>query len=80
MIGNIHEAKSRGARIIGIVSDCDVETASLCDVAIQIPTTLEEFTPNLATIPLQLFAYEFAKTLGRNIDRPRNLDKSITVE
>ena len=80
MIGNIQEVKSRGARVIGIISEDDAELASLCDESIRIPAILPAFLPILAVIPLQLFAYELARTLGRNIDRPRNLAKSVTVE
>jgi glucosamine--fructose-6-phosphate aminotransferase (isomerizing) len=80
MIGNIQEVKSRGAKVIGIISEGDVELASLCDESFRIPATLPAFLPILAVIPLQMFAYEIARTLGRNIDRPRNLAKSVTVE
>jgi glutamine---fructose-6-phosphate transaminase (isomerizing) len=80
MVGNILEAKSRGGRIIGIVTEGDDEMIRVCDVSITIPMTLPAFLPILAVIPLQFLAYELAKTLGRNIDRPRNLAKSVTVE
>lgn len=80
MIGNIQEIRSRGAKVIGVISEGDIEAESVCDEAIRVPSTLDAFMPLLTVIPLQLFAYEFAKTLGRNIDRPRNLAKSVTVE
>jgi glucosamine--fructose-6-phosphate aminotransferase (isomerizing) len=80
IIGNIQEVRARGGRIIGIISEDDTEAESVCDEVIKIPSTLPALMPILAAIPLQLFAYELAKTLGRNIDRPRNLAKSVTVE
>lgn len=80
MIGNIQEVKSRGAKVIGIISEDDRELQNICDDVIAIPATLPAFLPILSVVPVQLFAYELAKTLGRNIDRPRNLAKSLTVE
>jgi glutamine---fructose-6-phosphate transaminase (isomerizing) len=80
IIGNIQEVKARGARLIGVISEGDHELESLCDESIRIPPSLEAFMPILSIVPLQLFAYDLAKTLGRNIDRPRNLAKSVTVE
>lgn len=80
MINCIQEMKARGGQVWGIVSDGDVETANICHQSFAIPQTISSFVPILTVIPLQIFAYEFAKTLGRNIDRPRNLAKSVTVE
>jgi glucosamine--fructose-6-phosphate aminotransferase (isomerizing) len=80
ILGNVQEVKARGAFVVGIVTEGDSETAALCDRALAIPATAAAFVPVLTALPLQLFAYEMAKRLGRNVDRPRNLAKSVTVE
>jgi len=80
MIGNIMEVKSRRGPVIAIITAGDEEIKELADEAIEIPPTLDWLYPLLAVIPGQLLAYHAACLLGRNVDRPRNLAKSVTVE
>ena len=80
MISNIQEIKARRGPVIAIATIGDKEIASLADDVIYIPKTLEMLTPILATIPLQLFAYHFGVLRGHDVDKPRNLAKSVTVE
>ena len=80
VVSNILEIKSRKGRIIAIVSEGDVRVKELADYCIEIPESLECFTPILTTIPLQLLSYYIAVQRGCNVDQPRNLAKSVTVE
>jgi glucosamine--fructose-6-phosphate aminotransferase (isomerizing) len=80
VVSNIQEIKSRSGKIIGIVTQGDVDVRELADHVIEVPETIEFMTPLLTTIPLQLFSYHIAVMLGRNVDQPRNLAKSVTVE
>jgi glucosamine--fructose-6-phosphate aminotransferase (isomerizing) len=80
MISNIREVKARGAMVIGLVPSDDTKADKVCDRIIRIPRTLPYFMPSPSIVPLQLFAYYLAKNLGREIDQPRNLAKSVTVE
>ena len=80
VVSNIEEIKARSGKIIGIVTEGDTEVKRLADHIIEIPETLEPLTPILATIPLQLLSYHIALMLGKNVDQPRNLAKSVTVE
>ena len=80
VVSNIEEIKARSGKIIGIVSKGDTEVKKLADHVIEIPETLEPFTPLLTTIPLQLLSYHIAVMLDKNVDQPRNLAKSVTVE
>lgn len=80
IVSNIQEIKSRKGKIIGIVTEGDVSVKELADHVIEIPETLESLTPLLTTIPLQLLSYHIAVMLGKNVDQPRNLAKSVTVE
>ena len=80
MISNIHEIKARKGPVIAIATEGDAEIAKLADDVIYVPETLEMLSPILNVVPLQLFAYYFAKEKGLNVDRPRNLAKSVTVE
>jgi len=80
VISNIQEVKSRKGRIISIVTEGDVTVKELSDFWLEIPDTEEMFVPILATIPLQLLAYHIAVLKGCNVDQPRNLAKSVTVE
>ncbi|HIO27117.1 MAG TPA: glutamine--fructose-6-phosphate transaminase (isomerizing) [Flavobacteriaceae bacterium] len=80
VISNIQEIKSRKGKIIGIVTEGDKEVRELADYVIEVPETVEAFTPLLTTIPLQLLSYHIALMLGKNVDQPRNLAKSVTVE
>ena len=80
VLSNIQEIKSRKGKIIGIVTKGDSNVKELADHVIEIPETLESLSPLLTTIPLQLLSYHIAVMLGRNVDQPRNLAKSVTVE
>ena len=80
VVSNIQEIKSRKGRIIGIVTKGDTSVKELADYVIEVPETLECLTPLLTTIPLQLLSYHIAVMLDRNVDQPRNLAKSVTVE
>ena len=80
VVSNIQEIKSRKGKIIGIVPKGDVSIKEIADHTIEIPDTLEPFTPLLTTISLQLLSYHIAVMLDKNVDQPRNLAKSVTVE
>ncbi|WP_396602785.1 glutamine--fructose-6-phosphate transaminase (isomerizing) [Algibacter sp. R77976] len=80
VVSNIQEIKSRKGKIIGIVTEGDVQVKELADHVIEVPETLESLTPLLTTIPLQLLSYHIAVMLDKNVDQPRNLAKSVTVE
>ncbi len=80
VVSNIQEIKSRKGKIIGIVTEGDVSVRALADHVIEVPESLESLSPLLTTIPLQLLSYHIAVMLGRNVDQPRNLAKSVTVE
>ena len=80
VVSNISEIKSRKGRIIAVVSKGDVRVKELADYCIEIPESLECFTPILTTIPLQLLSYYIAVQRVCNVDQPRNLAKSVTVE
>lgn len=79
-ISNIQEIKARGGKVIVVVTEGDCIVAEMADYCIWIPKTAECLTPLLSLIPLQLFAYYIAVNKGRNVDQPRNLAKSVTVE
>ena len=80
IVSNIQEIKSRKGKIIAIVSQGDQTVKELADHVIEVPETLECLAPLLTTIPLQLLSYHIAIQLNRNVDQPRNLAKSVTVE
>jgi glutamine---fructose-6-phosphate transaminase (isomerizing) len=80
MLSNIEEIKARGAYVIGITKEGNTEIEQKCDEWIYIPKCIDECTPILTVVPLQLFAYYVAKNRGCNIDKPKNLAKSVTVE
>ena len=80
VISNIQEVKARKGHVIAIVTEGDTEVKNMADFVIEIPQTDEAFVPLLATIPLQLLAYHIAVMRGCNVDQPRNLAKSVTVE
>jgi len=80
VVSNIEEIKSRAGKIIGIVTEGDANVKNLADHIIEVPETLESLTPLLTTIPLQLLSYHIAVMLNKNVDQPRNLAKSVTVE
>jgi len=77
---NLCEIKARCGKIIVVASEGDSEIKNIADDVIYIPKTLEMLSPILTVVPLQLFAYHIAVMLGRNVDKPRNLAKSVTVE
>jgi len=80
VISNIQEVKARKGHVIAIVTEGDTEVKNMADYVIEIPQTNEAFVPLIATIPLQLLAYHIAVMRGCNVDQPRNLAKSVTVE
>lgn len=80
MISNIREVVTRGAKIFGIANEGDKEAKEVCDDVIYIPKTNALLTPVLSVVPLQLLAYYMAKQKGCDVDKPRNLAKSVTVE
>ncbi|MHB0755696.1 glutamine--fructose-6-phosphate transaminase (isomerizing) [Polaribacter sp. M15] len=80
VVSNIQEIKSRAGKIIAIVTEGDTQVKAIADHIIEIPDTEEALTPLLTTIPLQLLSYHIAVLLGKNVDQPRNLAKSVTVE
>tara|TARA_R110002073_G_scaffold123234_2_gene266862 strand:+ start:44017 stop:45873 length:1857 start_codon:yes stop_codon:yes gene_type:complete len=80
VVSNIQEIKSRSGKIIAIVTEGDVTVKEIADHVIEIPDTEEALTPLLTTIPLQLLSYHIAVMLDKNVDQPRNLAKSVTVE
>jgi glucosamine--fructose-6-phosphate aminotransferase (isomerizing) len=81
MVSNVHEMAARGAPIIAVVCDGDRSLQGVAADLLELPATGDEaFTAVLATVALQLFAYHMAVTLGRDVDQPRNLAKSVTVE
>lgn len=80
IVSNVQEVKARSGRVIAIVSEGDTEINGIADFTIEIPDTLEALTPLLTTIPLQLLSYHIAVMRGCNVDQPRNLAKSVTVE
>lgn len=80
MISNIKEVQARRGRIVAIAKEKDPDTHRVADYTVHIPRANEAFMPVLAIVPLQLLAYYAAKQLGRDIDQPRNLAKSVTVE
>ena len=80
IVSNIQEIKARKGRIISIISENDTIIEGMSEHVIRIPETEEVLTPLLSVIPLQLLAYHIAVLLNRNVDQPRNLAKSVTVE
>lgn len=80
VLSNIQEIKARHARVIAVVSKDDVTVKNMADAYIELPQTMECLEPLLATIPLQMLAYHIAVCKGKDVDQPRNLAKSVTVE
>ena len=80
IVSNVQEIKSRKGKIIGIVTEGDTQVKALADHVIEVPETSEFLSPLLTTIPLQLLSYHIAVLLEKNVDQPRNLAKSVTVE
>ncbi|MBQ7975834.1 MAG: glutamine--fructose-6-phosphate transaminase (isomerizing) [Clostridia bacterium] len=79
-VSNIKEVKARGAAVLGLTKESEEHKNDVGDYVIELPVTSEIFMPSLAVIPLQLFAYYVASLKGCDIDKPRNLAKSVTVE
>ena len=80
MFSNIQEIKARRGKVVGVLNPQDKQTSCLCDETIFVPLAREELSPLLVALPLQLFAYYIADKLGHDVDKPRNLAKSVTVE
>ncbi len=80
VVSNIQEVKARKGKIIAIVTEGDETVKALADHIIEVPETEEMLVPLIATIPLQLLSYHIALMRGCNVDQPRNLAKSVTVE
>ncbi len=80
IIGNIEEVKARGGIVVAVITEGDAELKKKCDFCFTVPKTIEPLEPLLTIIPLQLLAYHVAVLRGCNIDKPRNLAKSVTVE
>tara|TARA_B100001146_G_scaffold225244_2_gene248623 strand:+ start:7040 stop:8887 length:1848 start_codon:yes stop_codon:yes gene_type:complete len=80
VVSNIEEIKARKGKIIAVVTEGDTTVKELADYIMEVPKTPETLTPLVTTIPLQLLSYHIAVLLGKNVDQPRNLAKSVTVE
>ncbi len=80
VVSNIQEIKARKGKIIAVVSQGDKVVSKMADYVMEVPHTPEPLSPLVTTIPLQLLSYHIAVMLGRNVDQPRNLAKSVTVE
>ncbi|MFM7629601.1 MAG: SIS domain-containing protein, partial [Algoriphagus sp.] len=80
VVSNIQEVKARKGKIVAVVTEGDTQVKALADHVIEIPATHEAFTPLVAVVPLQLLSYHIAVMRGCNVDQPRNLAKSVTVE
>ena len=80
MLSNLQEVKARQGKVIAIVTKGDDTISRIADEVIELPETIECLEPLLSTIPLQMLAYHIAVCKGKNVDQPRNLAKSVTVE
>jgi glucosamine--fructose-6-phosphate aminotransferase (isomerizing) len=80
VLSNIQEIRARQGRVLAIATEGDAVIADHADAVISVPACPEPLSPLLVAVPLQLFAYQVAVTLGRDVDKPRNLAKSVTVE
>ncbi|AOT71410.1 glutamine--fructose-6-phosphate transaminase (isomerizing) [Geosporobacter ferrireducens] len=80
MLSNIQEVRARGAYVVGVAKEGNKEIEKTADVVLYIPDTMDELTPILSVIPLQLLAYYIAVARGCDVDKPKNLAKSVTVE
>jgi glucosamine--fructose-6-phosphate aminotransferase (isomerizing) len=80
MLSNIKEVEARNGKIIVIATEGDKDIKNIADSVIYVPETWDEFSPIVNAVPLQLFAYYTALARGCDIDKPRNLAKSVTVE
>jgi glucosamine--fructose-6-phosphate aminotransferase (isomerizing) len=80
MVGNVEEVKARGGRVIAVCHPGDLEMIRRADHALAVPAAAELLAPLVTVIPLQLLAYHIAVARGCDVDQPRNLAKSVTVE
>jgi glucosamine--fructose-6-phosphate aminotransferase (isomerizing) len=80
VLSNIQEVKARGAEVIAVATEGDAEIAKLANHVLFVPATPELLSPVVAAVPMQLLAYHIAKLRGCDVDQPRNLAKSVTVE
>ena len=80
ILSNLAEVKARGATVVAVATDDDEKIEAVADFVIRVPATEPMFTPMVDIVPLQIFAYAMARGLGHNVDRPRNLAKTVTVE
>jgi glucosamine--fructose-6-phosphate aminotransferase (isomerizing) len=80
ILSNLAEVKARGASVVVVATDDDEAIGAVADYVLRVPATEPLFTPMVDIVPMQLFAYAIARGLGRNVDRPRNLAKTVTVE
>jgi glucosamine--fructose-6-phosphate aminotransferase (isomerizing) len=79
-LSNVEETVARGARVIAIAHEGDEAAGHVAQVTLPVPVVPETLSPLVTTVPLQLLAYHVAKARGLNVDKPRNLAKSVTVE
>ena len=80
VLSNIQEVRARGAEVIAIATEGDREIGRFAEHVLYVPKTPELLSPVIVTVPLQLLAYHIAKARGCDVDQPRNLAKSVTVE
>jgi glucosamine--fructose-6-phosphate aminotransferase (isomerizing) len=80
ILSNIQEVRARGAEVIAVATEGDTQIGSLAQHVLEVPETPELLSPVVVTVPLQLLAYHIAKLRGCDVDQPRNLAKSVTVE
>ena len=80
VVSNIQEVKARKGKVIAIVTEGDTTVKGIADHVIEVPATSDALVPLLAVVPLQLLSYHVAVMRGCNVDQPRNLAKSVTVE
>ena len=80
IVSNIEQVQARGGEVMAVVTEGDAELAALADRVIEVPDVPELLEPIVATIPLQLFSYHVAVRRGCDVDQPRNLAKTVTVE
>jgi glucosamine--fructose-6-phosphate aminotransferase (isomerizing) len=80
MLSNVAEVRARGADVIAIATEGNTEVAEVADQTLHVPATDWVIQPILAVVPLQLLAYHVARLNGLNVDQPRNLAKTVTVE
>jgi len=80
VLSNMQEIKARGGKVVAIVTEGDMAMSKVADHVIEVPSTDPLLTPLLTVIPLQLLSYRIASQRGKDVDKPRNLAKSVTVE